>query len=57
MLPIRSYGYIMRYNTPCSLRLSVGVLYDLDNCEVELYNVLQISFLVYSEYKRRFYLA
>jgi len=27
---------------PVSLRVSVGVLYELENCEVELYHVLQI---------------
>jgi len=31
--------YIIRYNTPCSLRVSVGILYKLESCEVELYNV------------------
>ena len=38
-------NYIIWYNIPCSLRVSVGVLYKLDNCAVELYNVLQISFM------------
>jgi len=35
---------IIRHNAPCSLRVSVVVLYKLDNRVVELYTVLQISF-------------
>ena len=33
--------YIIRYNSPCSLRVSVGGLYKLYNCSVRLYNVLR----------------
>ena len=32
--------HLIRYNTPCNLRVSVGVLYKLDNRVVELYTVL-----------------
>jgi len=35
-------SFIIRYNTLCTLRVSAGVLYELENCEVELYHVLQI---------------
>jgi len=30
------------YNTPCSLRVTVGVLYKVEDCEVELYNIFSI---------------
>ena len=35
--------YIIRYNSPSSLRVSVGGLYKLDNCSVRLYNLYNRS--------------
>ena len=37
--------YIIRYNSPSSLRVSVGGLYKLDNCSVRLYNLYNKSVL------------
>jgi len=36
--------YSIRYNFPCSLRVSVGELYKLDNRVVEIYTVWRKSF-------------
>ena len=36
---------IIRYNSPCSLRVSVGELYKLDNRVAEIYTVWRKSFL------------
>jgi len=32
---------VLRFNALCSLRVSLGVLYKLDNCDVELYHPLR----------------
>ena len=37
--------YIIPYNSPSSLRVSVGGLYKLDNCSVRLYNLYNKSVL------------
>jgi len=45
--PYKLYD-IIRYNIPCRLRVSLWLLYKLDNRVVELYTVVQISFLFFS---------
>jgi len=42
IMPYVCFSKFIRYNTSCSLRVSMGVLYKLDNCSVGLYHILPI---------------